>query len=105
MGPVPRGPYRAPEPFLHHEHHHPLLTLLIVLLVIAAVAALVAYFVARLPDRRRPHPPTFAPGGPPMHDEALAQLRLRYARGEVSRTDFLQAATDLGAPRTESSPP
>jgi hypothetical protein len=27
----------------------------------------------------------------------LVQLRLRYARGEVTRTDYLQAATDLGA--------
>jgi hypothetical protein len=37
-----------------------------------------------------------APAGPPVHDAALEQLRLRYARGEVSRTDYLQAATDLG---------
>ncbi len=31
-------------------------------------------------------------------DEALAQLRLRYARGEVSRDEYVQMAADLGAP-------
>jgi hypothetical protein len=40
-----------------------------------------------------------------MQDAALQQLRLRYARGELTRTDFLQAATDLGAPMPPPSPP
>ncbi|MDP8954119.1 MAG: hypothetical protein M3N37_04230 [Actinomycetota bacterium] len=34
----------------------------------------------------------------PGQDEALAPLRLRYARGEISRDEYLQVAADLGAP-------
>ncbi len=33
-----------------------------------------------------------------VQDEALAELRLRYARGEISRDEYLQAAADLGSP-------
>ena len=38
-------------------------------------------------------PPGFAPGGP-----ALAVLDMRYARGELSRKDYLRAREDLGTP-------
>lgn len=31
-------------------------------------------------------------------DEALDALRLRYARGEITRDEFLQANQDLGGP-------
>jgi uncharacterized membrane protein len=34
------------------------------------------------------------PGSRP--DEALATLRMRYARGEMTREEFLQANADLG---------
>ena len=33
---------------------------------------------------------------PPAEGDALAILRLRYARGEISRDEFLQANADLG---------
>jgi uncharacterized membrane protein len=36
-------------------------------------------------------------------DEALATLRMRYARGEMTREEFLQANADLG--NGESPPP
>jgi putative membrane protein len=40
-------------------------------------------------------------------DQALDTLRLRYARGEISREEFLQAIEDLGgpAPQDPGSPP
>ena len=38
-------------------------------------------------------PAGFAPGGP-----ALAVLDMRYARGELSRKDYLRAREDLGRP-------
>jgi hypothetical protein len=38
-------------------------------------------------------PPGLAPGGP-----ALAVLDMRYARGELSRKDYLRAREDLGTP-------
>jgi uncharacterized membrane protein len=31
-------------------------------------------------------------------DEALDAVRLRYARGELTREEFLQVSTDLGGP-------
>lgn len=34
-------------------------------------------------------------------DPALAELRLRYARGEVARDDFVRVSADLGAPPAE----
>ncbi len=39
----------------------------------------------------------------PGQDEALATLRLRYASGEMTREEFLQANTDLGG--SEPPPP
>ena len=38
-------------------------------------------------------------------DEALEALRLRYARGEVSREEFIQASEDLGGAPTPPAPP
>jgi uncharacterized membrane protein len=34
----------------------------------------------------------------PGPDPALAELRLRYARGDMTREDYLERAGDLGAP-------
>jgi putative membrane protein len=87
------------------NHHHPLLRVVIAMVVIAALAALVAFLVVRFANRRgRLQPMTAAPAGPPVHDAALEQLRLRYARGEVSRTDYLQAVADLGGRPPEPQP-
>jgi uncharacterized membrane protein len=40
-------------------------------------------------------------------DEALETLRLRYARGDITREEFLQASKDLGGPLSppETPPP
>jgi putative membrane protein len=70
---------------------------LLVLLALMVVAALVAFLVVRIANRRVPPPSGFALAGPPMSDPALSQLRLRYARGEISRDDYLQTSADLGA--------
>ena len=35
--------------------------------------------------------------GPPR-DRALEELRVRYARGELDRSDFLERSADLGGP-------
>ena len=73
------------------------------LLVTAGLVAL-AVFVAR---RGRPAAPGgahyVAPPPPPAPapvatDAALAHLRVRYARGEIVRDDFVQMSADLGAP-------
>jgi hypothetical protein len=94
---------------------------LIPLLILLLLAAGVIWLVLRVGlDRRRfgPPPPwARAAGGPwaryaggpwsrqapdlypgvhPGADPALAELRLRYARGDVSREDFLRTSADLG---------
>lgn len=38
------------------------------------------------------------PAGPPPSDQALQELRVRYARGELDRNDFLERSADLGGP-------
>ena len=45
--------------------------------------------------------------GVPMHrpDPALEELRLQYARGDMSREEFVQRSRDLGAAVPESGEP
>ena len=40
-------------------------------------------------------PPQAPPPSAPAVDPALNEARLRYARGEISRDDYLRIATDL----------
>jgi putative membrane protein len=88
------------------DHGHHRIGVLLMFLALIAIAALVAYLVVRITSRRVLPLPAVGPAASPIQDAALQQLRLRYARGEVSRTDFLQAATDLGAALPpEASPP
>jgi putative membrane protein len=83
--------------------------LLLALLLIAIVSlALDAYHRSQ---RRSRWAAWFPPGIPPG-DRALSLLGVRYARGEISREDFLQARADLAGPLepaaeapTETIPP
>lgn len=99
----PFGPY-GPHRFDHHggwEWMHALFGLLLV----AAIVAVIVFLLLRVFERNQVKPaatgaPMYPPPRPPTPfvDPALAELRLRYARGEVSRDDFLRISTDLGAP-------
>lgn len=103
----PMGPFGPGRPgrFGHSDGwqwlHH-----LFGLLLVAAIVAAIVFLLLRLFDRTRAGNVAVAPAGPPppprppwpAMDPALAELRLRYARGEVSREDFLRISTDLGAP-------
>ena len=86
------------------NHGHNRLGLLVGFVALVLIAALVAYVVVRLTSRRAHPQPAVVTVGAPIEDTALQQLRLRYARGEINRTDYLQAAADLGAP-TFAPPP
>jgi putative membrane protein len=81
--------------------------LFVLLVVIALVVGTI--FVVRMLLANRPvtlgrhvAPP------PPPHSPALAELDLRYARGEVSREEYLQRRADLighlGGPPPPASP-
>jgi putative membrane protein len=77
-------------------------------LLLLAIAALVVGILVLLQQRRAtatpipsstPTPPTTMPPDP-----ALAELRQRYARGELDRDDYLQRAADLGDRGAEETP-
>ena len=64
-------------------------------LLIAGLVWLVIWLV-RTPHHAVSHEHHAAP---PSHaDTALQEARMRYARGEMTREDFLQVSTDLGGP-------
>jgi uncharacterized membrane protein len=77
------------HPFYGPHHGTPVLPWLF-FVVFVVLVALAAYALVR---GFRPAVP--AAVAPPEGD-ALAVLRLRYARGEISRDEYLQATTDLG---------
>jgi uncharacterized membrane protein len=75
-------------------------------LLVAAIVWLVVWLV-RSPHHSMLH----EHHGPPPRaaDVALQEARMRYARGEMTREEFLQVSTDLGGPpplpTAPSSPP
>ncbi len=73
------------------------------LLLIAALVAVAVIFALRLAGRLPVGPGTTGPPGPES-DPAVDELRIRHARGEVSRDDYMRAARDLGAPLPPEPP-
>jgi uncharacterized membrane protein len=76
---------------------------LVPLLFLVALTAMFAWMV--LQSRRRPAVVAASAGA--AGDPALDELRLRYARGEVSREDFVATEADLRgvAPTAPALPP
>jgi uncharacterized membrane protein len=80
----------------------------VLLLLLAALVALVVLLLNRT---RHPVAMPPGPGAPlqppaaPSPDAALAHARLRYARGEMSRDEYLQVAADLGGDAALPPPP
>lgn len=66
------------------------------LVLVLGVAWLLASVVLRGRLGRRAVAAPLATGGPA--GDPLGVLRMRYARGELNRDEYLQASTDLGAP-------
>ena len=66
------------------------------LVLVLGVAWLLASVVLRGRIGRRAAAPPLAAGGPA--GDPLGVLRMRYARGELGRDEYLQASADLGAP-------
>lgn len=84
--------------FRYGQHaHHPVFGILI-LMVLGALVVLAVLAVVRL-WRTRPAPT--GSGSPEVgqrsaQDPALTELRLRYARGEISQDEYLQRFAGLG---------
>lgn len=82
----------------YHAGGPSLLAWLVFAVLVALLALAVAYAATRLGRGRvSAAPAVVAPA-----DDALAVLRLRYARGEIAREEYLRASDDLsgGAPPT-----
>jgi len=84
-----------------------LIGLLIVIAIVVGVILVVRQFLERPPTRYAPPPPA------PL-SRAVEELDLRYARGEIDRTEYLQRRSDLmhgplhagpGAPGGPAAPP
>ncbi len=100
-GQMPFYPQRGG--FEHHGGHHWLMLVFFVVLLVALL--LIAASVVRFAFSDRTSLAAAARGSTPA-DDALAVLRLRYARGEVGRDEFLLAHGDLGggSPSAEMHP-
>ncbi|HZN12897.1 MAG TPA: hypothetical protein VFB78_01410 [Acidimicrobiales bacterium] len=89
--------------YIHHASNWDRFAHLIALLLLAGLVTLVVVLVLRLINRTVPAaagvaaPAPHATTAPATDDAALAQLRLRYANGDVDRDDYLRIAADLGA--------
>src|SRR4051794_27761619 len=99
----PRHFGRDGGPMYFGEHHGGGWHWIVPLLFLLVLAALVAWTVLRA--RRPPRAVAVAPGGAAAVDPALAELRLRYARGEVSREDFVATEADLRRIAAVPAPP
>jgi putative membrane protein len=79
---------------VHRAHDgHGLIGLLVCLILVGAVVAAVMLFMQ---SRRPPQNAGQTASVTPPVDPALAELRLRYARGELDRAEYVQRAIDLG---------
>ncbi|MGH2705660.1 MAG: hypothetical protein ACRDJ4_11360, partial [Actinomycetota bacterium] len=87
--------HRLPEQFPHHAHY--VGGFLPGIFTLALLALLVALAVWGLVVLRRARP-TAGPGmqaAPRAEDVALREARMRYARGEITREQFLEISSDL----------
>jgi uncharacterized membrane protein len=90
---VPRGH----QVFFDHAHDHqghPFLWVLLLVLFVALVAFAV-YTLVGLTRGGGGGGTASESAGP---DAAVESVRMRYARGEIDRDEFIRVATDLGAP-------
>ena len=84
--------------YYSNAHHGPgVWGLLFMILVLVAMVAGVVVLVRLWQQSRRPGSQPGAPGGPWV-DPALAELRMRYARGDIGWDEFSQRLAGLGYP-------
>ena len=84
----------------HHDGSHTLLWVIFAVLLVLLVVALVTLV---LEARHRGQEPQPAEDGAPPPGGAIAALDTRYASGELSRQDYLQARKDILGPGAAAS--
>jgi uncharacterized membrane protein len=85
--------------------HHRLFAVLVLVLLAALVVLGVIAVVRMWSNPRRAAPfQGVTPAGPPT-DPALTELRVRYARGDITLDQYAQRAHNLGAARPRPSGP
>jgi uncharacterized membrane protein len=94
-----------------HRAEHPWIGPLICLVLLGALL-FAAFVFWRTLEARTVTTTVAPPASDGARDPALAELRLRYARGEIDRDQYLVRATDLGEivpvtppPATVTTPP
>jgi uncharacterized membrane protein len=98
------------EPVWYEAHHGPgPFAWLVFALLVVAVAGLIVIAARWLLAGRPAHAGTPVPSGLPASsggvEEALQVARLRYARGEMARDQYLQLLEDLVGPTPPPPPP
>jgi putative membrane protein len=86
----PRGPIEI------HRLGYPVLHFVFAFAILALIALLAVWLVMSI--RRTQVAPAGGPALPPpaTEDVAMREARMRYARGEMTREEFLQISSDLG---------
>ena len=101
----PQGPEGPVQPdmaqFVHHDMWWSGPAHLLPLLLFAILIGVIVWGVLRLTTQRTSALAGVgaAVGPPPAlppRDHAQEELRVRYARGDIDRTDYLERAADLG---------
>ncbi|HEX2178137.1 MAG TPA: PDZ domain-containing protein [Actinomycetota bacterium] len=99
------GPSRSTSDEIDYR---PVITLFGILITGAIVALIVVLARRNRPVAPSPEPTTadYVPASAPTRADAMEVLRLRYARGEINRDEFLSMSADLGggssSPASES---
>ncbi len=101
--PPGQGPQGMPGwgPYVHHDTWWQSGFHLLPLLLLAVLIGVVVWGVLRLSSSGALAASPAGPidlDGPRLPDRALEELRVRYARGELERDDFLERRADLGGP-------
>ena len=85
--------------YMHHHHGHPIVAIVIVVLVAAVLVLGILTMVRAWRSSRETAPPFGqATHLPPVADPALTELRIRFARGEITEEDYSRSASLLGYP-------
>jgi len=110
QGPVMQGGTMPPDmaQFVHHDAWWSGPEHLLPLLPFAILVGVLVWGMLRLTSQRTPAlagvgGPVGPPPALPPRDHAQEELRVRYARGDIDRTEYLQRAVNLGIVETGTS--